>query len=73
MGLHCEIVLILLDLNDSPYIMAVAMKVNTQVAQQRQVLEQAVSQALELAKGKSDGAEVAVSKNHWYQRQHPLR
>lgn len=62
MGLHCEIVLILLDLNDSPYIMAVAMKVNTQVAQQRQVLEQAVSQALELAKGKSDGAEVAVSK-----------
>ena len=42
--------------------MAVAMKVNTQVAQQRQVLEQAVSQALELASAQSDGAEVAVSK-----------
>jgi len=42
--------------------MAIAMKVNTQVAEQRQILEQAVSQALELAKNHSDGAEVAVSK-----------
>ncbi|MCS3433719.1 PmbA protein [Klebsiella sp. BIGb0407] len=38
------------------------MKVNTQVAQQRQTLEQAVSLALELAAKHSDGAEVAVSK-----------
>lgn len=42
--------------------MAIAMKVNTQVAQQRQILEQAVSLALELATKQSDGAEVAVSK-----------
>ncbi|MBS0849122.1 metalloprotease PmbA [Citrobacter sp. JGM124] len=42
--------------------MAIAMKANTQVAQQRQTLEQAVSLALELAKQHSDGAEVAVSK-----------
>lgn len=42
--------------------MAVAMKVNTQVEQQRKILEQAVSQALELASAQSDGAEVAVSK-----------
>ncbi|WP_259052753.1 metalloprotease PmbA [Klebsiella sp. BIGb0407] len=42
--------------------MAIAMKVNTQVAQQRQTLEQAVSLALELAAKHSDGAEVAVSK-----------
>lgn len=42
--------------------MAVAMKVNTQVAEQRKILEQAVSQALELASAQSDGAEVAVSK-----------
>ncbi|MCT4707894.1 metalloprotease PmbA [Enterobacteriaceae bacterium H16N7] len=42
--------------------MAVAMKVNTQVAEQRKTLEQAVSQALELASAQSDGAEVAVSK-----------
>lgn len=42
--------------------MAVAMKENTQVSQQRQILEQAVSEALELAKKHSDGAEVAVSK-----------
>lgn len=60
--MHCEIVLILLDLIISPYIMAVAMKVNTQVEQQRKILEQAVSQALELASAQSDGAEVAVSK-----------
>ncbi|MDI7561869.1 metalloprotease PmbA, partial [Cronobacter sakazakii] len=46
----------------SPYIMALAMKVITQVEAQRKALEQAVSQALELASGKSDGAEVAVSK-----------
>ena len=58
----CEIVLILLDWNYSPYTMAIAMKVNTQVAQQRQTLEQAVSLALELAAKHSDGAEVAVSK-----------
>ncbi len=42
--------------------MAFAMKVITQVAQQRKALEQAVAHALELAAGKSDGAEVAVSK-----------
>lgn len=42
--------------------MAIAMKVNTQVAQQRQILEQSVSLALELAAKHSDGAEVAVSK-----------
>ena len=42
--------------------MAFAMKVITQVAQQRKALEEAVSQALELASGKADGAEVAVSK-----------
>ena len=42
--------------------MAIAMKVNTQVAEQRQTLEQAVSLALELAKKHSEGAEVAVSK-----------
>jgi PmbA protein len=42
--------------------MAIAMNVNTQVAQQRQTLEQAVSLALELAAKHSDGAEVAVSK-----------
>ncbi|GAA0479775.1 MULTISPECIES: metalloprotease PmbA [Tatumella] len=38
------------------------MKVSTQVAEQRKVLEQAVSHALELAKTSADGAEVAVSK-----------
>lgn len=38
------------------------MKVVTQVAEQRKVLEQAVAQALELAKAGSDQAEVAVSK-----------
>lgn len=42
--------------------MAFAMKVITQVAQQRSALEQAVAQALELAAAQSDGAEVAVSK-----------
>lgn len=42
--------------------MALAMKVITQVAQQRKALEAAVAQALELASGKADGAEVAVSK-----------
>ena len=42
--------------------MAIAMKVNTQVAEQRQTLEQAVSLALELAKKHSEGAEVAISK-----------
>lgn len=42
--------------------MAFAMKVITQVAQQRTALEQAVAQALELAATKADGAEVAVSK-----------
>ena len=38
------------------------MNVSTQVAEQRKVLEQAVAQALELAKANTDGAEVAVSK-----------
>lgn len=38
------------------------MNVSTQVAEQRKVLEQAVAQALELAKASSDGAEVAVTK-----------
>ncbi|MGD8205082.1 metalloprotease PmbA [Pantoea sp. FN0305] len=38
------------------------MKILTQVAEQRKVLEQAVAQALELAKAGTDGAEVAVSK-----------
>jgi PmbA protein len=38
------------------------MKVISQVAAQRKALEDAVSTALELASGKSDGAEVAVSK-----------
>jgi PmbA protein len=38
------------------------MKVTTQVAEQRKTLENAVAQALELAKVGSDGAEVAVSK-----------
>ena len=42
--------------------MALAMKVITQVAEQRKALEEAVSTALGLAAGKSDGAEVAVSK-----------
>ncbi|MDU1952955.1 metalloprotease PmbA [Atlantibacter hermannii] len=42
--------------------MALAMKVITQVEAQRKTLEHAVSQALELAAGKADGAEVAVSK-----------
>ncbi len=42
--------------------MALAMKVISQVAQQRKTLEEAVSTALELAAGKSDGAEVSVSK-----------
>ena len=42
--------------------MALAMKVITQVAQQRKALEEAVSTALELASGKADGAEVSVSK-----------
>uniref|UniRef100_UPI0035C74B8D metalloprotease PmbA n=1 Tax=Serratia quinivorans TaxID=137545 RepID=UPI0035C74B8D len=39
------------------------MKVVTQVAQQRKALEQAVSQALELARAGSDAAEVAVTKS----------
>ena len=38
------------------------MKVISQVAEQRKTLEQAVAQALELAKASTDGAEVAVSK-----------
>lgn len=38
------------------------MNVSTQVAEQRKVLEQAVAQALELAKASTDGAEVAVTK-----------
>ncbi|WP_130832012.1 metalloprotease PmbA [[Erwinia] mediterraneensis] len=38
------------------------MNVSSQVAEQRKVLEQAVAQALELAKASTDGAEVAVSK-----------
>lgn len=38
------------------------MKVVTQVAEQRKTLEQAVAQALELARVGSDAAEVAVSK-----------
>lgn len=38
------------------------MKVISQVEAQRKILEEAVSTALELASGKSDGAEVAVSK-----------
>ncbi|QKJ88788.1 Peptidase PmbA [Paramixta manurensis] len=38
------------------------MKLLTQVAEQRKVLEQAVAQALDHAKGATDGAEVAVSK-----------
>lgn len=38
------------------------MKVISQVAQQRKTLEEAVSTALELAAGKSDDAEVSVSK-----------
>jgi PmbA protein len=38
------------------------MKILPQVAEQRKVLEQAVAQALELAKADTDGAEVAVSK-----------
>ena len=42
--------------------MAFAMKVISQVEAQRKILEEAVSTALELASGKSDGAEVSVSK-----------
>ncbi len=38
------------------------MKVLTQVVEQRKILEDAVAQALELAKASTDGAEVAVSK-----------
>ncbi|XNM46030.1 hypothetical protein ACLK15_24760 [Escherichia coli] len=38
------------------------MKVISQVEAQRKILEETVSTALELASGKSDGAEVAVSK-----------
>ena len=38
------------------------MKVITQVAQLRKALEQAVTQALELAAQRTDGAEVAVTK-----------
>ncbi|MBJ3814114.1 metalloprotease PmbA [Shimwellia pseudoproteus] len=38
------------------------MKLITQVTQQRKTLEQAVARALELASGKADGAEVAVTK-----------
>lgn len=38
------------------------MKLLSQVAEQRKILEQAVATALELAKAGSDGAEVAVSK-----------
>ncbi|MBK4715130.1 MULTISPECIES: metalloprotease PmbA [Tenebrionibacter/Tenebrionicola group] len=41
--------------------MALVMKVNTQAAQKRKALENAVAQALELASGRTDGAEVAVS------------
>ena len=44
------------------YSMAFAMKVTSQVEAQRKILEEAVSTALTLASGKSDGAEVAVSK-----------
>lgn len=43
--------------------MAFAMKVITQVAEQRKALETAVSTALELASAQSDGAEVSVSKS----------
>lgn len=42
--------------------MAFAMKVTSQVEAQRKILEEAISTALMLASGKSDGAEVAVSK-----------
>ncbi len=52
----------LLDFRETLYIMALAMKVISQVEAQRKILEEAVSTALELASGKSDGAEVAVSK-----------
>lgn len=52
----------LLDFRETLYIMAFAMKVISQVEAQRKILEEAVSTALELASGKSDGAEVAVSK-----------
>jgi len=38
------------------------MNVSTEVAEQRKVLEQAIAQALELAKASTDSAEVAVSK-----------
>ncbi len=38
------------------------MNVSTQVAEQQKVLEQAVVQALDLAKASNDGAEVAVTK-----------
>ncbi len=38
------------------------MNVSTQVAEQRKVLEQAIAQALELAKASTDSAEVAVTK-----------
>jgi hypothetical protein len=37
-----------------------SMNVSTQVAEQRKVLEQAIAQALELAKASTDSAEVAV-------------
>ncbi|SQB25850.1 peptidase PmbA [Citrobacter koseri] len=47
---------------NSLYSMAFAMKVISQVEAQRKILEEAVSTALELASGKSDGAEVSVSK-----------
>lgn len=42
--------------------MALAMTVISQVAQQRKALEEAVTTALDLAAGKSDAAEVSVSK-----------
>ncbi|MDF7681656.1 metalloprotease PmbA [Enterobacteriaceae bacterium ESL0689] len=42
--------------------MALAMKVISQVAQQRKALEEAVTTALALAAGKSDAAEVSVGK-----------
>ncbi len=45
----------------SSYSMALVMKVITQAALKRKALEHAVAQALELAAGRTDGAEVAVS------------
>ncbi|MDT1800454.1 metalloprotease PmbA, partial [Salmonella enterica subsp. enterica serovar Oslo] len=42
--------------------MAFAMKVISQVEAKRKILEEEVSTELELASGKSDGSEVALSK-----------